>query len=94
MKKNILLLILLINLIFNQKILIPMDENQNNHLKAYGLAFWALKNNINVDWLLNFQGGAFIIDNSNNIQQECTLRGVTYSNIDGQKFNNILQIIE
>ena len=62
MKKNILLLILLINLIFNQKILIPMDENQNNHLKAYGLAFWGLKNNINVDWLLNFQGGAFIID--------------------------------
>jgi len=94
MKKNILLLIILANLIFNQKILIPMDEDQNNHLKAYGVAFWALKNNINVDWLLNFKGGSFIINNTKNIHQECTLKGVSFININGQEFNNILQTIE
>ena len=46
---------LLINsTIFSQKILIPMDQTQNDHLKAYGIAYYVLNRNINVDWLLNF----------------------------------------
>ena len=58
---KILFFILSFNLIFSQKILIPMDQEQSNHLKAYGIAFYALKENINVDWLLNYQGGSFLI---------------------------------
>ena len=44
-----------------QNILIPMDENnQKNHLKSYGLAYWVLEQDIEVDWLLNFRGGSFM----------------------------------
>ena len=39
-----------------------MDQTQNDHLKSYGIAYYALKRNINVEWLLNFQGGSFLID--------------------------------
>ncbi|KXK23559.1 MAG: hypothetical protein UZ12_BCD005002524 [Bacteroidetes bacterium OLB12] len=42
-------------------IFIPMDEKQTNHLKAYGIAYWILKNEIEVDWLLNYRGGSFYV---------------------------------
>src|SRR6266849_8733444 len=45
-----------------QKILIPMDLKQTDHLKAYGIAYWALTKNIDVDWLLNYRGGSFMVD--------------------------------
>ena len=46
------------------QILIPMDEeSQANHLKAYGIAYWVLQNDIEVEWLLNFKGGSFLIQN-------------------------------
>ena len=61
MKKQFIFFILF-TFIFSQKILIPMDNTQNNHLKAYGFAFWILKQNDNVDWLLNYKGGSFLID--------------------------------
>ena len=47
---------------FSQKILIPMDQLQTDHLKAYGVAFWTLKNGEEVDWLLNYRGGSFMIN--------------------------------
>ena len=47
------------------KLLIPMDQIQKDHLKAYGIAFYSLNRNINVEWLLNYQGGSFLIDNFN-----------------------------
>ena len=46
-----ILFLLLINIIFSQKILIPMDLNQTNHLKSYGVAFSTLEKNQNVDWV-------------------------------------------
>ena len=67
-------------------ILIPMDENnQINHLKAYGIAYWILQNEIEVEWLLNYRGGSFLVNNYNSIQEECTIRGVSFEIIsDGQ----------
>ena len=62
MKKNKLILILILNIIFSQKILIPMDEEQTDHLKAYGIAFWSLENNDPLNWLLNFKGGSFLLE--------------------------------
>ncbi|MFM1931542.1 MAG: hypothetical protein RL226_845, partial [Bacteroidota bacterium] len=59
------------------KLLIPMDDDQVNHLKAYGIAYWVLQNNIEVEWLLNYRGGSFLIGNYPDIQAECTIRGVT-----------------
>ena len=76
--------------IFATRILIPMDEeSQRNHLKAYGIAYWILQNEIEVEWLLNYRGGSFLVTNYNSIQEECTIRGVTYELITDAKVNAI-----
>ena len=65
------------------------EENQQNHLKAYGIAYWILQNEIEVEWLLNYRGGSFLVANYNSIQEECTIRGVTYELITDAKVNAI-----
>tara|TARA_Y100000589_G_scaffold331854_1_gene387470 strand:+ start:1518 stop:2798 length:1281 start_codon:yes stop_codon:yes gene_type:complete len=71
---------------FASQILIPMDEeSQTNHLKAYGIAYWILQNDIEVEWLLNYRGGSFLIGNYNSIQEECTIRGVSFNVISDTK---------
>jgi len=57
-------------------LLLPMDNNQTNHLKAYGIAYWALAKGNTLEWLLNYRGGSFLIPYFDEIQQECILRGV------------------
>ena len=71
------------NSIFAQKILIPMDLKQTDHLKAYGIAYWVLTKNVEVDWLLNYRGGSFMIDGLDMIAAECRIRGVSYEQISG-----------
>ncbi len=73
-----------------QKILIPMDLKQTNHLKAYGIAFWTLEKNIEVDWLLNYRGGSFMIDNIGIVANECRIRGVSVETISGADASQIL----
>lgn len=63
---------------FSAKILIPMDDTQSNHLKAYGITYWVLENNIEVQWLLNYRGGSFMMDEYKTIIEECVIRGVSY----------------
>ena len=65
------------------------EESQRNHLKAYGIAYWILQNEIEVEWLLNYRGGSFLVANYNSIQEECTIRGVTYELITDAKVNAI-----
>ena len=59
------------------KLLIPMDLQQTDHLKAYGIAYWALTKNFEVDWLLNYRGGSFMVDENPVVASECRVRGVT-----------------
>ena len=74
-------------------ILIPMDAAQKNHLKAYGVAYWILTNNLEVDWLLNYRGGSFMFKHLPAIEKECNIRGVSFSVIaDGQAANIIDEI--
>ena len=68
-----------------QKILIPMDQSQKNHLKAYGAAFWTLEQEINVEWILNYRGGAFMIDSYPEVERECRVRGISYEIIGTEK---------
>ncbi|MEC7005583.1 MAG: asparagine synthetase B [Bacteroidota bacterium] len=93
MKRLITILFLVVFVttnIFATRILIPMDEeSQRNHLKAYGIAYWILQNEIEVEWLLNYRGGSFLVTNYNSIQEECTIRGVTYELITDAKVNAI-----
>jgi hypothetical protein len=75
-------------------ILIPMDHDQNNHLKAYGVAFLALQQGMNVDWLLNYRGGSFYLDYNKTIEKECILRDVTYANISSSEYEAINREID
>ncbi len=80
--------------LFSQKIIIPMDQSQTDHLKAYGIAFWSLKKGENVDWLLNFRGGSFLINYNNNLEIELKVRGIFYEIINTNKLTNIFVQIE
>jgi hypothetical protein len=75
------------------KILINMDETQKNHMKAYGIAYWVLENEIEVEWLLNYKGGSFLIDQYKAIEEECVIRGVSYQVIADVQANAILREI-
>lgn len=66
-------------------LLIPMDDVQKNHLKAYGVAYWVLQHDVEVQWLLNYRGGSFMMKHADGIERECKLRGVSCEVIaDGQ----------
>ena len=77
-------IILLVSIIFSvlyadaSRLFIPMDKTQSNHLKAYGIAYWVLSMDMDVSWLLNYQGGSFMCGYSEKIAKECALRGVAY----------------
>ena len=79
---------------FASSILIPMDaKTQQNHLKAYGITYWLLEQKQNVQWLLNYRGGAFLVPSSERIERECLIRGVSYELISDSKTAQILQEI-
>ena len=75
-------------------ILIPMDLKQTDHLKAYGVAFWILEHNTNVEWLLNYRGGAFLFPRTSLFENECRLRGVSYETMVPEMVNDIYANIE
>ncbi len=84
MKLKLFISIVILLLSFQAKsisLLIPMDDAQKNHLKAYGIAFWVLENDIEVKWLLNYRGGSFLIQYANEIENECVIRGVSVESI-------------
>ena len=79
---------------FASYILIPMDaKTQKNHLKAYGITYWLLEQNQKVKWLLNYRGGAFLVSDSKQIQNECLIRGVSYELISDSQTAEILEDI-
>ncbi len=71
-------------------LLVPMDEAQKNHLKAYGIAFWMLRHDEPVDWLLNYRGGSFAFRSSPQAQNELTVRGVSFQLISDAQYNEVL----
>ena len=65
LKKHILLILAFLFVISSADaafLLIPMDQKQKEHLKAYGIAFWSLQNGVEVKWLLNYRGGSFMVN--------------------------------
>ncbi|GAB3921604.1 asparagine synthetase B [Larkinella terrae] len=94
MKRLLLPLILILALttpLFASKILIPMDESQKNHLKAYGIAYWVLRQfDTEVDWLLNYRGGSFMLPHTQKFVNEMVIRGVSYEVISDAQGNQII----
>ncbi len=79
---------------YGQKLLIPMDLQQSDHLKAYGLAYWVLQNDMNVEWLLNYRGGSFFMDFSAAVERELRVRGVSFAQVSGAEAAQIYAVIE
>ncbi|MDA0711136.1 MAG: asparagine synthetase B, partial [bacterium] len=76
------------------KLLIPMDLSQRDHLKAYGIAFWALQNGVTVEWLLNFRGGSFLMDLSDPLVLETRVRAVSFEPLSESKVAQIYALID
>ncbi len=75
-------------------ILIPMDSTQSDHLKSYGAVYNTLKKGINVEWLLNYRGGSFLIEGNEFTANWCLLRGVYYEKINEEDVTSIYRVIE
>jgi hypothetical protein len=61
-----------------QFVLVPMDSDQSNHLKAYGLTFWTIQKGMTAEWLLNYRSGAFLLADNPDVRREAALRGVSF----------------
>ena len=68
-------------------------DTQKNHLKAYGITYWTLSQQLKVKWLLNYRGGSFLLPDSERIQRECQIRGVSFEVISDVKAESILKEI-
>lgn len=80
MKQYYFIFIFLITVVSKaSSVILPMEADvQRNHLKAYGITYWALAKGYKVNWLLNYRGGAFLLPDSEEIKKECQIRGVTF----------------
>lgn len=90
----ILLLLLPINVFSASKLLIPMDLSQRDHLKAYGVAYWTVKQGGKTEWLLNYRHGSFLCDQYEPLERLCRIRGVTYEVLNGSQVAKIYAEIE
>ena len=74
---------------------IPMDDSQQNHLKAYGLAYLCLQKGAEVKWLLNYCGGSFLLmSDDQNFEEWAILRNITIEKIGDAQWNRIQSTIE
>ncbi len=96
MKKLILALTLFIfvgSYVRAAYILLPMDEEQKNHLKAYGITYWVINNGVEAWWLLNYRGGSFAFRHNKIFEKECLTRDVSFEILPDAAFNKILNDI-
>jgi len=63
--------------------LVPMDDVQSDHLRAYGVVYWALKQGLKVEWLLNHRAGSFLVNDSKLLALQCRMQGVAFEPVDG-----------
>lgn len=75
--------------VFGGAILVPMDETQKNHLKAYGVAYWTLERDIVMEWLLNYQGGSFLFPQNPLIEEQLIIKGISYKILPDVKVKQI-----
>lgn len=77
-----------------QDVLVPMDDAQTNHLKAYGAAFWILTQNQEADWLLNYRGGSFLMNASDALEEELRVRDVYYERLSASESAELVNRVE
>ncbi|MCX6171601.1 MAG: asparagine synthetase B [Flavobacterium sp.] len=94
-KKSFYIFLLLISFSIRANfILLPMDEtSQKNHLKAYGITYWALDKQYKASWLLNYRGGSFLLPDVPEIRKECQIRGVSFELLSDAEEQSIVETI-
>ena len=92
MRICLIILFSIVSTIYAQ-IFIPMDNSQSDHLKAYGIAFEALKHDIEVRWLLNYRGGSFLMYDESFTSNLCRIRGVSYEVVNPADIQNMFSVI-
>ncbi len=92
--KYLLVLLLTVTLSAQSKLLINMDLNQTNHLKAYGITFNEIELGATADWLLNYRGGSFMIDYSDELALKCRLRGVSFESLSNSEVIDIYSFVQ
>ncbi|MBL1213192.1 MAG: asparagine synthetase B [Ignavibacteriae bacterium] len=83
-----------ITLTAQSKLLINMDLKQTDHLKAYGITFNALEKGEKADWLLNYRGGSFMLDYSEQLAMECRIKGVAFEQISSSQMVEIYNLVQ
>ncbi len=87
------LLMLVQSMAAQSYLMVPMDNAQADHLKAYGVAFWVLEQETNVQWLLNYRGGSFLFQRSPAFEQELRVRGITFEVLPADRSTQILAYV-
>jgi len=77
-----------------QHLLVPMDEAQTNHLRAYGLTYWVLDQGETAEWFLNYRHGSFLLPDRPEVRREAALRGVTLEELEGGELARIRATIQ
>src|SRR5437016_13187948 len=75
-------------------LLIPMDDAQSDHLKAYGVAYRAIQAGLKAEWLLNYRGGSFLLPDGPALRREAALAGVGVEPVDDARVTAIRGQIE
>jgi len=83
-----------ITLLIFSRLLIPMDNVQSDHLKAYGLTYYVLKSGLDAEWLLNYRGGSFLLPDLPSIRKKASLMGVTYKPLSETAVQDIFAVVE
>ncbi|HXF58373.1 MAG TPA: hypothetical protein VN539_00945 [Candidatus Saccharimonadales bacterium] len=71
------------------ELLVPMDETQTDHLRAYGLTYWTLVQGMHDEWLLNYRGGSFLLPDEARVASEAAVRGVHVEQVSGSQVAQI-----
>lgn len=74
-------------------ILLPMDQDQKDHLKSYGITYWVLDTGAEAWWLLNYRGGSFAFVHNTIFEKECRTRGVSFEIVADGQFHNLIEEI-
>ena len=77
-----------------QDVLIPMDASQTDHLKSYGVVYWALQRGEPVDWLLNYRGGSFLVADFSGFRNELAIRGISHVQLSGTEVAQLVAEVE
>lgn len=76
-----------------QDLLVPMDERQGQHLKAYGVAYRAIAAGREIEWLVNYRGGAFLLPADDALEDELRARSIAYERLGPAEGADVLAAV-